>query len=106
MTEETGTLHPVADGVHAWVQPDGSWWVNNAGVVATDDGVVLVDTCATERRVRNLLRAVDQATGGAPVRYAVNTHLHGDHTHGNSLLPETTVIIAHEATRQGSWPTP
>lgn len=101
MTGDTGTLRPVADGVYGWIQPDGSWWVNNAGVVATDDGVVLVDTCATERRTRNLLRAVDEATGGAPVRYAVNTHLHGDHTHGNSLLPGTTVIVAHEATREG-----
>jgi len=89
----------VTDGVYAWVQEDGSWWVSNAGAVATADGVVLIDTCATERRTRALLRAVDEATGGAPIAFAVNTHLHGDHAYGNSLLPESTVIIGHAATR-------
>lgn len=100
-SDETGTLLAVADGVYGWIQPDGSWWINNAGVVATADQVVLIDTCATERRTRNLLRAVDRATGGTPVRYGVNTHLHGDHTYGNSLLPQTAMIVGHEATRAG-----
>jgi len=98
---EQPVMTAVADDVFSWVQPDGSWWVNNAGAVATADGVILIDTCATERRTRALLAAVDQATGGAPVTYLVNTHLHGDHTYGNSLLPESTVIIGHEATRAG-----
>lgn len=35
------------------------------------------------------------------LRLAVNTHQHGDHTYGNSVLPESTVLIAHEATREG-----
>jgi cyclase len=94
-------LLTVADGVFAWVQPDGSWWINNAGAVATPDGVILIDTCATERRTRALLRAVGDATNGAPVSFAVNTHQHGDHTYGNSLLPAATVIIGHDATRAG-----
>jgi cyclase len=98
---ERPVMTAVADDVFAWVQPDGSWWVNNAGAIATADGVILIDTCATEHRTRALLAAVDHATGGAPVTYLVNTHLHGDHTYGNSLLPESTVIIGHEATRAG-----
>ena len=53
MTEpESAALAPLAEGVLAWVQPDGSWWINNAGMVLGDDGIVLVDTCATERRTR------------------------------------------------------
>ncbi|MFC6084525.1 MBL fold metallo-hydrolase [Sphaerisporangium aureirubrum] len=92
-------LREIVAGVYAWVQPDGSWWINNAGAVAGDDGVVLVDTCATERRTRLFLDAVATATGGATLRMAVNTHQHGDHTYGNSLLPARTVLIAHEATR-------
>ena len=48
----------------------------------------MVDTCATEARTRRFLDSLDAATGGAPVRFAVNTHEHGDHTYGNSLLPE------------------
>jgi cyclase len=91
----------VANGIFAWVQPDGSWWINNAGVVATPDGVILIDTCATERRTRALLGAVSHVTNGASITVAVNTHQHGDHTYGNSLLSASTVIIGHEATRAG-----
>jgi cyclase len=87
--------------VLAWVQPDGSWWLNNAGVVTGDDGCIVIDTCATERRTRQFLGAVREATCDAPIRMAVNTHQHGDHSYGNSLLPESTVIIGHEAMREG-----
>ena len=100
MTDEP-ELVTVADGVYAWHQPDGSWWVNNAGAVHGDDGVVLVDTCATRRRTERFLAAVAGATGGAPPRVAVNTHLHGDHTYGNAVLPAETTVIAHEKTREG-----
>jgi len=99
--QEQPVMTAVADDVFAWVQPDGSWWVNNAGAVATADGVILVDTCATERRTRALLAAVDQATGGAPVTYLVNTHLHGDHTYGNSLLPESST--ASTTSPRNTW---
>jgi cyclase len=101
VNECDATLHVVADDVFAWVQPDGSWWVSNAGAVGTPDGVLLIDTCATERRTRAFLRAVAGQTEDAPISCAVNTHQHGDHTYGNSLLPETAVIIGHEATRAG-----
>jgi cyclase len=94
-------LVPVAPGVYAWRQPDGSWWVNNAGAVHGDDGVVLIDTCATRRRTERFLAAVADATGGAPLRVAVNTHLHGDHTYGNAVLPAETTVIAHEQTYFG-----
>lgn len=95
----TGALHEVSDGVHAWVQPDGTWWVNNTGAVTGSDGTVVIDTCATATRTQRFLDALATATGGAPVRVAVNTHEHGDHTYGNSLLPETTVLIGHENMR-------
>jgi cyclase len=93
-------LVPVADGVLAWIQPPGSWWVNNAGAVH-GDGVALIDTCATRRRTERFLAEVAAATDAAPIRFAVNTHLHGDHTYGNALLPRDTAIIGHEKTREG-----
>ena len=94
-------LHQVLPGIHAWVQPDGSWWVNNAGAVVDDNGVLVIDTCASAVRTRRFLAALDTATGGVPVRMAINTHQHGDHTYGNSLLPPTTVIIGHGRMREG-----
>jgi cyclase len=99
-TVAAGHLVEVADSTFAWIQPDGTWWLNNAGAVAWPDGTLVVDTCATETRTRRFLDSLDGATGGAPVRYAVNTHEHGDHTYGNSLLPADTVLIGHEAMRK------
>lgn len=95
-----GQLHELADGVWAWVQPDGTWWVNNTGVVRGDDGLLVVDTCATDRRTRAFLDAVAAAAPGVPVRWAMNTHTHGDHTYGNSLLPPDAVLIGHEHMRE------
>jgi cyclase len=97
---EQGVLQQIADGIYAWVQPDGSWWVNNAGAVAGEDGLVLIDTCATEARTRRWLGALAEATDDAPIRIAVSTHHHGDHTHGNCLLPDGVPIVAHEGTRE------
>jgi cyclase len=94
-------LHPVAPGIHAWVQPDGSWWLNNAGVVHSGSDVILIDTCATRRRTALFLEAVAAATDRATVKLAVNTHLHGDHVYGNALLPDSTVIVSQTLTRDG-----
>ncbi|WP_017569849.1 MBL fold metallo-hydrolase [Nocardiopsis halotolerans] len=97
---ETAYLTELVDGVYAWVQPDGTWWVNNAGAVAGDDGLLVIDTCATEDRTRAFLTALARATGGSPVRWAVNTHQHGDHAYGNSLLPDSAALIGQAAMRE------
>lgn len=94
----------VGDGLFAYVQPDGSWWINNTGFLVGSDGVVAVDTCSTERRTRAFLGAVSEVTT-VPIRTLVNTHHHGDHTNGNCLLPEAT-ILAHHQCREGVRATP
>ncbi|MGW5054041.1 MBL fold metallo-hydrolase [Actinokineospora sp. NPDC004072] len=94
-------LVEIADGVHAWVQADGTWWINNAGLVRGRDGVALIDTCATRKRTERFLAAVRAVAGAAPIRFAVNTHLHGDHCYGNALLPAETAIAGHSKTREG-----
>lgn len=97
---QAGALHEVVDGVYAWVQPDGTWWVNNAGAVTGTEGTLVIDTCATATRTRRFLNALAGATDEAPVRWALNTHQHGDHTYGNSLLPDSTVLIGQSAMRE------
>lgn len=97
---ESGALHEVIAGVYAWVQPDGTWWVNNAGAVTGTEGTLVIDTCATATRTRRFLDALATATDGAPVPWALNTHQHGDHTYGNSVLPDTTVLIGQTNMRQ------
>jgi cyclase len=89
----------VADGVFAYIQPDGSWWLNNTGFVVGADSVVAVDATSTERRTRALLDAI-RAVTPAPVRTLVNTHHHGDHTNGNCMFDDATVI-GHRRCRDG-----
>ncbi len=93
-----GRLEEVADGVFAYVQPDGGWMINNTGFLAARDGVTAVDACATERRTRAFLGAIADVTR-LPVRTLVNTHHHPDHTAGNGLFPGAT-IVAHDNARE------
>lgn len=90
-------IHEVADGVHAYIQSDGSWWINNAGFAVGPQGAVAIDSCSTEQRTRAFREGIASVTS-APVRTLVNTHHHGDHTFGNALFPGAT-IVAHEKTR-------
>ncbi|MGA3353387.1 MAG: MBL fold metallo-hydrolase [Acidimicrobiales bacterium] len=81
----------VADGVFAYIQPDGTWWINNTGFIRGERVVLSIDTCSTESRTRAYLDQVAQIAGQVP-RTLVNTHHHGDHTNGNCFLPFATVI--------------
>src|SRR6478736_3206210 len=98
------TTVEVAQDVYAYVQPDGSWWINNTGFVVGRDEVLSVDTCSTERRTRAYLAAIAAVTD-RPVRTIVNTHHHGDHTNGNCLVDGAT-IIGHEGCRAEVLSTP
>ncbi|WP_030193080.1 MBL fold metallo-hydrolase [Streptomyces sp. NRRL S-87] len=84
-------------GVYAYVQPDGGWCLSNAGIVTGGGRTLLVDTAATERRARWLREAVAAVGAPAPATI-VNTHHHGDHTYGNCLFPEATVV-GHDNSR-------
>jgi cyclase len=87
----------VSAGVYAYIQPDGTWWINNTGFLVGPQGVISIDSCSTERRTRAYQTAIAAVTP-SPVRALVNTHHHGDHTFGNCMFP-TAAIIAHEQTR-------
>jgi cyclase len=90
-------VQEVSAGVYAYVQPDGTWWINNTGFLTGPQGVISVDACSTERRTRAYQAAIAAVTP-APVRTVLNTHHHGDHTFGNCLFPGAA-IVAHERAR-------
>lgn len=94
---EDARVVEVAEDVYAYLQPDGSWYLSNAGFVTGRRGVISVDTAATERRTRAYLAALRRVST-QPVRTLVNTHHHDDHTFGNCLLPEAT-IVGHDRCR-------
>jgi cyclase len=99
MEPDEPVTHELAEGVFAYVQPDGSWWINNTGFLVGESTTVAIDTCATERRTRAFLDAVRLVTT-EPVKVLVNTHQHGDHTNGNSLVPPGTAIVGHTRCRE------
>ena len=80
-------LHEVADGVWAYLQPDGGWGWSNAGLVTGDDESLLVDTLFDLRLTAEMLEAMRRTTPAAErIATVVNTHANGDHCYGNALV--------------------
>ncbi|UQS25980.1 MBL fold metallo-hydrolase [Amycolatopsis thermalba] len=93
-------LRELAENVFAYIQPDGGWFVNNCGVIVDPNSgdCLVVDSASTEDRTRNLIRTIRESTGHT-ASVLVNTHHHGDHTHGNYLF-DNAVHIAHRLCRE------
>lgn len=91
-------VREVAEGIFAYVQPDGTWFLNNGGFLVGSRGVAMIDQCGTEQRSRAFMEAA-QGPDGRPVHTLVNTHHHADHTFGNFVLPDETTIVAHRRAR-------
>ena len=91
-------LEEVAPDIYSYVQPDGSWFINNTGFIIGSEAVISIDSTSTERRNKAYLDAIASVTA-KPITMLVNTHHHADHTHGNYLFEEAT-IIAHRRCRE------
>jgi glyoxylase-like metal-dependent hydrolase (beta-lactamase superfamily II) len=94
--EDNFTLVKVNEGVYAAVAKSGGLASGNAGFVVGDEGVLLVDTFFTPEAIEDLIAVIGTETK-QPIKYALNTHYHLDHTGGNQVLVARGVpIIAHE----------
>ena len=87
-------LHELGDGLHAYLQPDGSWGWSNAGLISADGTSLLVDTLFDLDLTREMLDAMRPVTERSPIDAAMNTHGNGDHCFGNELLPAGAEIYA------------
>lgn len=70
----------------------------NIGVSVGDDGVYIVDDqfAPLTEKIKTAIAALSDK----PIRFAINTHFHGDHTGGNENLgKDGTVIVAHDNVR-------
>ena len=92
-------IEEVSPGVFAYLQPDGSWCLNNMAFLTGGRGVIVVDAGATERRTRALQAAIARTTD-KPVSTLLNTHHHLDHTLGNSVFGPEVTIVGHELCRR------
>lgn len=70
----------------------------NIGVSVGPDGVVLIDDkfAPLAPKIEAALRTISDR----PVRFVINTHVHGDHTGGNATFGAKSTIIAHANTRK------
>lgn len=98
----------LADGVFAivhdaattdWETGAINWPHSNVGVIVGDNGVLVVDTDYFPSRARADIALIRRVTR-LPVRYVVNTHWHGDHTHGNAVyrdsFPDVVIVGARD----------
>jgi len=92
-------IQEVSRGIHAYIQLDGSWFLNNAGCITGERDAKLIDTTGTEARAHAWQAAVRSITD-LPVTALINTHHHADHTNGNFAWAPNTPIIAHEKCRE------
>jgi glyoxylase-like metal-dependent hydrolase (beta-lactamase superfamily II) len=89
----TKGLHEIADGVWAYLQPDGGWGWSNAGLITGGDSSLLVDTLFDLRLTAEMLDQMRAMTPAArSIATVVNTHANGDHCYGNSLLGDAEII--------------
>lgn len=67
----------------------------NIGLIQTDEGVIVIDTSISVKRMGEILKTAGMRA--ADVCLVVNTHLHSDHINGNSLFK--CPVICHERAR-------
>jgi len=99
-------LHEVADGVWAYLQPDGGWGWSNAGLVTGGDASLLVDTLFDLRLTAEMLEVMRRVTPAAEdIGTVVNTHANGDHCYGNALVAGSEIVsTARCAEEMGQLP--
>ena len=94
--EDDFQIVKVADGVYAAIAKSGGLASGNAGFVIGNDGVLIFDTFSTPAAIEELISEIQTLTK-LPIKYAVNSHYHLDHTGGNQVLVARGVpIIAHD----------
>ena len=86
----TLTLHEIAEGVWVWLQPGGESGVSNAGVIADDDGLTIVDTLMVRSQWTPFAAAV--AALKQTVKRVLLTHAHIDHVGGTSAFRNAMVL--------------
>jgi cyclase len=100
--EDDFQLIKVADGVYAAIAKPGAP-SGNAGFVIGDEGVLIFDTLFSPGAVEELIAEIEKLTK-LPIRFAVNSHYHLDHTGGNQVFIARGVpIFAHDNVAQ--WQT-
>ncbi len=90
---------PLAPG--AWIRQSHDIGKNgsNVGWIEFSDFVVVIDT-AFPLGAEEAIGRIKETTKGKPIKYAIVTHYHADHSFGNGVFAkEGAMIVAHENAR-------
>ena len=86
-------LHP-----KAIVVGSGGTYGDTMLALNSEQGIVVIDTGTTTTLTRGYRAKIEEIFGRDDFIYVINTHYHYDHTVGNQVFPEATVV-GHELTR-------
>ena len=78
----------VAEGIYGAIAKPTAMLNCNAAVIVNRDHVLVVDTHSKPSAAKALIRQIRDEITELPVRYVVDSHLHGDHAMGNEAYPE------------------
>ncbi|HEY7951331.1 MAG TPA: MBL fold metallo-hydrolase [Solirubrobacterales bacterium] len=84
-------FQPVGEDTWAWLQPNGGLGESNAGLIASGEHVLLVDTLWDLALTRRMLAEARALVDAAP-ETVFNTHSDGDHVWGNQLLGGARIV--------------
>jgi cyclase len=85
-------FHKLKDGIYTFA-PDRT--TTTCSFVATEEGVVVIDSCNNPLQSRNLLAAIRKVTD-KPILFLINTETHGDHSGNNFVFSPPAIIINAE----------
>jgi len=89
----------------AWLQPNGALGESNAGLIASGEHVLLVDTLWDLALTRRMLDEARGLVDAAP-EVVFNTHSDGDHVWGNQLLAGARIVSTAKARELMTLDTP
>lgn len=92
------TISEVASGVYACVAGESQAAVGNAAIVDTGERTIVVDSFMTTVGATELRHVAEQVTGRS-VFMLVNTHWHGDHTFGNQVFADVSIVATESTAR-------
>ncbi len=82
-----------AGGTVYMLEGQGDFTGGNIAVSVGDDGLLLVDNMFA--KFMPMVFEKLKTLSDKPVRFAINTHYHGDHNNGNAALSSTATIVGH-----------
>ena len=71
----------------------------NIGVLTGEDGIVMIDDqfLPLGKKIQDAIAALDNG----PIRFTLNTHIHGDHSGGNEYFKALgSTLVAHDLVRE------